>query len=171
MQNKFEKIAISALIVAVLFLGTMFLFQQKTINQIKSDVSGGNNAAINSLRNSLTADANLPKGNSQKNSQKTFPGEIKAIADNILEVDAKLMKADYSAESQSWRDSTIAKTIKVMLNDKTEYFGTKREKIGKDNLKVGDKIFLDADQSPFQTESLTALKIYLVDAWPSQLNQ
>lgn len=176
MQNKFEKIAISVLAVAVLFLGIMFLFQQKTINQIKSDVSSGKNAAVNSLQNNPHADVNSSQRNSQNEPQRVFPGEIKAISGNDLEVDAKLVKVDdpsklQAGQLQAGQYDVITKPIKVLLNDTTKYFGTKQENIRKEDLKVGDKMFVSADNSPLQAESLTALEIHLIDAWPSQLNQ
>lgn len=170
MQKRFENIAIIVLIVVVIFLGTITIFQQKDINQIKSDVVKEKNSVPNSLREALSTGVNSDKINAQDNSQQVFPGEIKALSGNILEVDAKLVKADNESQIRTGQYYVVTKTVKVAVNDKTEFFGAEKEKIAKDNLKVGDKMFVTADSSPFQEENLTAIKISLINDWPAQLN-
>lgn len=171
MQSKFEKIAIISLIVVVLFLAVMFLFQQKSLNQLKFDVAKDKKTTADSLKGGISSGGNSLKLDSQGNSQQIFPGEVKALSDNILEVDAKLVKIDDFSQLRTGQYSVVTKSVKVALNDKTEFFGAEKERIAKDQLKIGDKMFVTADKSPFQDENLTAIKINLINDWPAQLNQ
>lgn len=163
MDNKFEKIKIGFLVLAVLFLGVMLIFQQRAINQIRSQILAIGDVSLEKKANSASVNLGPPHISQEEiESQKAFEGEIKsAVADN-LEVEAELYKLKDSSklERNNSKGITLAdldkfkKMIKVSLNEKTQYFNLKKE-----DLKVGAKIFVTADNSPFKADSLTALKI------------
>lgn len=163
MQNTLEKIIIGILAVVVVLLALMFFSQQKAIEQIRMQ------AAENfpeTESDNHTASFNPPEN---LESVKTFNGEIKAIAGNILDVEATLYtpkdpekEKNYQAMLQAGKPismsikdyNEVPKLVKVSLNDKTEYYQLKKE-----NLKVGDKVFVSTDSSPYKTENLAAIKI------------
>jgi len=165
MQMTFEKIVCGILIVVVLFLGFVFLGQQKAINQIRSQIS--NNGTVPS-----NGSANLPfddGGAMDVDSQSHFNGEIKAVSGSNLDVEAVLyipkdpekikaqqekIKSGQAATISSDDYQTTKKVIKVLLNDSTQYFDLKQE-----DIRVGDKVFVTANDSPYKKDSLTAVKI------------
>jgi hypothetical protein len=163
MENRFGKIAIIFIFIAVLFLGIITFFQQKAINQIKFQVSKIENALLEEKAGAtVSSRPGAPYISVEEvESQKVFSGEIKSVGTDSLEIEAELLKLKNSESQKSnSKDFTIndfdkfKKMIKASLNDKTQYFGLKKE-----DLKVGDKIFVTADNSPYEANNLTVLKI------------
>ena len=156
MENKFEKIIMGVLVVFVLIVGSMFFFQKKEINQIKAQISRKDvGLAVNNASSAPNEVADIE-------AQKNLAGEIKAVAVDSLAVEAKLQKLKNPDKFKTDKPinmgpddfETITKPVKVLLNDKTRFINLKKE-----DLKVGDKILVTADNSPFKAETLTALTI------------
>jgi len=161
MENKFEKIAIGLLAAAVLALGAMLIFQQKAINQAKYQISAIENGSLGKKAGTAPVKPLNPVAprilQEAVESLKVFPGEIKSAAADSLDVEVELSKLKNPDKTQSLTPDDFdkfKKMIKVSLNDKTQYLGLKKE-----DLKIGDKVFVTADNSPFKTDSLTALRI------------
>ena len=155
-MKKLNIVAISILVLVILAAGALLFQQQRDISQLKAQVFGSKTAPNIAEKNQKPAVVD-------PESQKYFMGEIKAMSESSLDVEAKLTKLkDPNKMNTGGRPvilkpedyETMTKMIKVSLNSKTQYFETSRE-----DLKVGDKVFITADGFPFKVDSLTALKI------------
>lgn len=154
-MNKFHIIIIAILIIVVLAMGMLLFNQQRDISQLKTQVFG---SKVTSASASATPKSTIPSSQMQKN----FIGEIKAISLPNLDVEAKLTKIKDPNKFKTGQPTilgpddyeTITKAIKVILNDNTQYTGSAKE-----DLKAGDKVFVTADKSPFDVDSLAALQI------------
>ena len=162
-----KKIAIVIFVALVLFLGIMSFFQQKSINEIKSQISATENTSSGKKANTVSANSIAPRistGKIELPTASPFLGEIKSAAADNLDLETELLKAKNPDKLQADNPKglmpnpndyeLVKKMVKVSLNDKTQYAGLKKE-----DLKTGDKIVITADNSPFKADSLTALKI------------
>jgi hypothetical protein len=160
MQNTFEKIIIGIFAAVLIFFGAVLFSQQRAINQVKSQISKG---AISSVPVSKPTSNNIVDADSQR----YLGGEIKAVAGDVLEVETTLSKLKDPNKFKTDKPinmgpddfDIIVKTVQISINDKTKFVSLKKE-----DLKVGDKILASTDNSPFNTENLTALSI----AYPVQ---
>lgn len=154
-MNKLHVVAIAILVLVILAMGVLIFQQQRDIGQLKAQVFGGKSTPNIAENNQKSA---IP----DPESQKYFSGEIKAISESSLDVEAKLSKFKDPNKMKTGQAVILRpedyvntkKMIKVALNSKTQYL-----EIRKEELKVGDILFVTADNFPSKVESLTALKI------------
>lgn len=160
-MTNFEKImvlAFSILAVIVLFIGALVFRQQKTINAFaKNTATASNQAAVQ---------VPVKKSPSLAEATKQFPGTIESILGNQLTISVKLTDFSKPKDPEKFKNSQepmnftpddfeiISKSMTVNTDGKTIF----DKKILVD-LKVGDKVYINSDKSPYTSDTVTAEKI------------
>ena len=165
-MTNFEKIIISLvslLIITVLVFGVIIFRQQKTINALSGSAAG-------------TSNQSAVQSSAKKNSPplteviKQFGGAIENISANQLTINVKLPDFSKSKDPNKLKNAnepvnlvaddfeTLAKKITVDISVKTVF-----EKKSLAELKVGDKIFVISDKSPYVSDTVTAEKITYIE--------
>lgn len=172
MENKTKYILI-ALIVFVILLAAAFAYQQKTIVNLKKEISGGSQG---DLGGSKTAAINNPYTvkavqDTIINNTKEIEGIVTAKTDNSLTVEAEIVDTskltgvpEEKLISNGDTFPKIKKSYQVVVNDQTQYPSMKFQ-----DMATGIKVLVDTNDFIYRADSVVASKITLLSVANSSI--
>ena len=166
LEENRTKYILFAIIFFLVLIGAVVVFQQITINNLKKDLSGKNEAALNSqkstaINNPSTVQA--VKKNLEDNI-KEIKGVITSKNGNLLTIEAEVV--DFSKLSGLTEDQLhqsadsfpkTRKNYEVSFSDKTQPPSLKPE-----SLSVGTTIMIESDELIYKSNHINASKITVV---------
>lgn len=175
MENNKQNIFIAVIFVILIIGGSMFYWQQKSINQLKSLVVSGMSSpqpqegTVKTFKGSnqkqgSTTDVVKKEIDIQQQNINFITGKVLQISGDTLKIEAdvsdwnKMKEIASSPElSQQYENKmapTIKKTYSVSVTGETNFLSNKLP-----DIKVGDTILVNAKELIYQNDNLTALGI------------
>ncbi|MFA5925981.1 MAG: hypothetical protein WC831_03515 [Parcubacteria group bacterium] len=164
MENRTKFIIVIALGITLVLIGILFAYQQKTITNLKNEVSGIKKDTLNDQKAALSSPFSVKAvQNTITDNTRKIKGVITAKNENLLDVEAEIV--DFSKLPMLKEESLlgsenslpkIKKDYKVAVNDKTQYPSMEYE-----NLSVGMKVSVTSDELVYKSDDLTASEIII----------
>jgi len=171
MGEQFQKMLLLIVIILLVILTAVVVFQQKTITAIKNQIAPVPEQSLEkngqpSPKNQPQADLVLEavKGNIAENS-KNITGKVTQVSDQGFSVEIEVYDLE-KAEVESSEGGGYAispgtpKKMKKCAVTITEQ--TKLGKVKKSEIKPGNILLIQAEESVYKADTLTALEIKLV---------
>jgi hypothetical protein len=155
----FQKILSGAIVIILLLVIFVDIRQQTAINELKKSLLVASQAS-QSQTSKKTQETLAETIITNAKKSKSFTGDVKEVAGDYFMIEATIVdiskiqaKKDYSNEAPPM----IQKSFKITLSPETKFLEKK-----KTDIKVGDKVVVYSDKSPFENDELKAIMISLV---------